>query len=43
MIYPPTEVMQDANLVKAPVSYDFTDIINNKYVYRYEQDEANKE
>lgn len=42
MIYPPTEVMQDANLVKAPVSYDFTDIINNKYVYRYEQDEANQ-
>ncbi len=24
MIYPPTEVMQDANLIKAPVSYDFT-------------------
>ena len=42
MIYPPTEVMQDANLVKAPISYDFTDIINNKYVYRYEQDEANQ-
>ena len=43
MIYPPTEVMQDANLVKTPISYDFTNIINNKYVYRYEQDEANKE
>lgn len=40
MIYPPTEVMQDANLLKAPVSYDFTTIINNKYVYRYETEEA---
>lgn len=30
MIYPPTEVAQDANLLKAPVSYDFTTIIANK-------------
>ncbi|MBR1388144.1 MAG: RagB/SusD family nutrient uptake outer membrane protein [Prevotella sp.] len=37
MIYPPTEVMQDANLLKAPVSYDFNDIIANKYTYRYEE------
>ncbi len=36
MIYPPTEVMQDANLQKAPVNYDFTNIIENKYTYRYE-------
>ena len=40
MIYPPTEVMQDANLLEAPVSYDFTTIIQNKYSYRY--DEANQ-
>lgn len=37
MIYPPTEVMQDANLVQAPVRYDFTAIINNKTDFRYEQ------
>ena len=37
MIYPPTEVMQDANLLEAPVSYDFTTIIQNKYSYRYEE------
>ncbi len=36
MIYPPTEVMQDANLLKAPVRYDFATIIDNKYNYRYE-------
>lgn len=40
MIYPPTEVMQDAHLLEAPVSYDFTTIIQNKYSYRY--DEANQ-
>ena len=36
MIYPPTEVMQDANLQKAPVSYDFINIIANKNQYRNE-------
>lgn len=36
MIYPPTEVMQDANLVKEPVAYDFTNIIANKNNYRDE-------
>ena len=38
MIYPPTEVMQDANLILAPVGYDFADIIQNKYSYRYEEE-----
>ena len=38
MIYPPTEVMQDVNLLKAPVSYDFSNIIANKYAYRYEEE-----
>ncbi len=37
MIYPPTEVMQDPNLIEAPVGYDFTNIIANKYDYRYEE------
>ena len=37
MIYPPTEVMQDANLHAAPVNYDFTSIIDNKKAYRYEE------
>lgn len=36
MIYPPTEVMQDANLQAAPVSYDFKTIIANKKNYRDE-------
>ncbi len=34
MIYPPTETMQDANLLKAPIGYDFTAIIANKKQYR---------
>ncbi len=38
MIYPPTEVMQDPELVKEPVSYDFSDIILHKYDYRYEEE-----
>ena len=38
MIYPPTEVMQDENLIKAPVNYDFSNIIANKYSYRYEEE-----
>ena len=38
MIYPPTEVMQDATLILAPVGYDFADIIQNKYSYRYEEE-----
>ncbi|MBQ8657050.1 MAG: RagB/SusD family nutrient uptake outer membrane protein [Prevotella sp.] len=33
MIYPPTEMMQDANLQKAPVTFDFTDIINHRQDY----------
>ena len=37
MIYPPTEVMQDANLAKAPVSWDFSAIINNRNDYRHEE------
>lgn len=37
MIYPPTEVMQDANLVLAPVGYDFATIVNNKNNYRNEE------
>ncbi len=36
MIYPPTEVMQDPNLTKAPVSYDFATLINNKTDFHYE-------
>ena len=30
MIYPPTETMQDPNLLQAPVSYDFSKMIANK-------------
>ncbi len=37
MIYPPTEVMQDANLLGAPIDYDFTNVIENKNAYRYEE------
>lgn len=37
MIYPPTEVMQDKNLLEAPVAYDFTSIIENKKDYVYEE------
>lgn len=37
MIYPPTEVMQDPNLIEAPVAYDFTNIIENKKDYLYEE------
>lgn len=33
MVYPPTETMQDPNLLKAPISYDFTNIIQNKANY----------
>lgn len=33
MIYPPSETMQNPNLSKAPVGYDFTDIINHKKDY----------
>jgi len=33
MIYPPSETMQNPNLSKAPVSYDFSNIINNKKDY----------
>lgn len=33
MIYPATEVMQDPNLQKAPVAYDFSNIIANKHLY----------
>lgn len=33
MIYPATEVMQDPNLQKAPVAYDFSNIIANKNLY----------
>lgn len=36
MIYPPSETMQNPNLSKAPVEYDFTDIINNKIDYHHE-------
>lgn len=31
--------MQDPNLLEAPVAYDFASIIQNKYSYRYEEDE----
>lgn len=34
MVYPPTESMQDPNLLKAPVSYDFSQIIANKENYK---------
>mgnify|MGYP002622887882 FL=1 len=37
MIYPPTEVMQDANLALPPVAYDFESIIENKQDYRYDE------
>ena len=30
MIYPPSETMQNPSLLKAPIRYDFTSIINNK-------------
>lgn len=33
MIYPPTETTQDPNLLQAPVSFDFTQIINKKSYY----------
>ena len=33
MVYPPTESLQDPNLLKAPVAFDFTNIINNKANY----------
>lgn len=36
MIYPPTEVMQDANLLKSPIDYDFTKIIQNENLYHDE-------
>lgn len=36
MIYPPTEVAQDANLNEAPVNFDFSTIIANKKNYRNE-------
>lgn len=36
MIYPPTEVAQDANLHADPVAFDFTTIIANKNDYRNE-------
>ncbi len=36
MIYPPTEVMQDANMHEAPVPYNFATIIANKNKYHNE-------
>lgn len=33
MIYPPSESQQDPNLLKAPVGYDFTTIINHQANY----------
>lgn len=33
MVYPPVETNADPNLMKAPVAYDFTQIINNKSDY----------
>lgn len=33
MIYPPTESLQDTNLLLAPISYDFSTIINLKNQY----------
>lgn len=33
MVYPPTETLQDPNLLKAPISYNFTNIIQNKANY----------
>lgn len=36
MIYPPSETMQNPNLTKAPVTYDFTAIINNQNDYHHE-------
>lgn len=33
MIYPPTESIQDVNLLKAPIKFDFSTIINNKNQY----------
>lgn len=33
MIYPPTETSKDPNLLKAPVAYDFSGIINSKTQY----------
>ncbi|MBR1413030.1 MAG: RagB/SusD family nutrient uptake outer membrane protein [Prevotella sp.] len=36
MIYPPSETMQNPNLSMAPVSYNFTEIINNKNEYHHE-------
>lgn len=33
MVYPPVETNADPNLLKAPVAYDFTEIINNKSDY----------
>lgn len=33
MVYPPTETVQDPNLLNAPVAYDFTRIIQNKIDY----------
>jgi hypothetical protein len=37
MIYPPTEVSIDPNLIKAPVIFDFSTIIKNESTYHYEQ------
>lgn len=34
MPYPPVETNADPNLLKAPVAYDFTRIINNKHEYK---------
>ena len=36
MIYPPSETMQNPNLSKAPIAYDFSDIINRKNDYHHE-------
>lgn len=33
MIYPPSETMQDPNLLKAPIPFDFSEIIANKDDY----------
>lgn len=33
MVYPPVETNADPNLLKAPVPYDFSEIINNKSDY----------
>lgn len=33
MVYPPVETNADPNLLKAPVAYDFTEIINKKTDY----------